>query len=138
VQANDAPATVPRRCTGAARAVPFLIGVPLTGALVLLFHPAPDPRHVHASLADQTTRWLVVHGLTLVFIGLMGAALPLLVRHLPGTAARVAGVGAAVFALFYGTGEAILESPPVCWSGTASRRPRRCSGTTSSPGTCCF
>jgi len=54
------------------RAVPFLIAAPLAWAVVLGFHPAPDPRHIHASLAGQSTRWLVVHGLTVLFIGLVG------------------------------------------------------------------
>lgn len=53
------------------------------------------------------TRWQVVHVGTLFFIGLMGLAVYLLVRDLPGTAARVSRWAAAVFVLFYGAWEAV-------------------------------
>ena len=43
-----------------------------------------------------------------VFIGLMGAALYLLVRDLPGRAARISRLAIGPFVLFYGAGEAIL------------------------------
>jgi hypothetical protein len=52
---------------------------------------APDPDHIHGSQQDEVTQWLVVHCLTLIFIGLMGAALYLLVRDLPGRQRRSAG-----------------------------------------------
>ena len=42
------------------------------------------------------------------FIGLMGAALYLLVRDLPGRAARISRLAIGPFVLFYGAGEAIL------------------------------
>ena len=71
------------------RLLAFLIGVQLAWAVVLIFHPAPDPDHIYGSLQDEATQWLVVHCLTLVFIGLMGAALYMLVRDLPGTAAKI-------------------------------------------------
>jgi hypothetical protein len=44
----------------------------------------------------------------LVFIGLIGAALYLLVRDLPGTAARVARYAIGPFIPFYAAGEAVL------------------------------
>jgi hypothetical protein len=90
------------------RLLPFFIGVPLAWAVVLIFHPAPDPDHIHGSLQDEVTQWLVVHCLTLIFIGLMGAALYLLVRDLPGTAAKISRIAVGPFVLFYGAGEAIL------------------------------
>jgi hypothetical protein len=74
------------------RLLPFFIGVPLVWAAVLIFHPAPDPDHIHGSLQDEVTQWLVVPCLTLIFIGLMGAALYLLVRDLPGTAAKISRI----------------------------------------------
>jgi hypothetical protein len=77
------------------RLLPFFIGVPLAWGVVLIFHPAPDPDHIHGSLQDQVTQWLVVHCLTLIFIGLMGAALYLLVRDLPGTAAKISRIASA-------------------------------------------
>ena len=86
----------------------FLLGVPLAWAVLLLFHPAPDPDDIYGSLRDEPTRWLTVHVGTLLFIGLTGAALYLLVRDLPGVAARISRVAAGVFVLFYGAAEAIL------------------------------
>ena len=90
------------------RLLPFFIGVPLVWAAVLIFHPAPDPDHIHGSLQDEVTQWLVVPCLTLIFIGLMGAALYLLVRDLAGTAAKISRIAVGPFVLFYGAGEAIL------------------------------
>ena len=63
------------------RQLAFLIGVPLAWAVVLLFHPAPDPQNLLESLRGGTTRWLIVHFATLLFIGLMGIVLHLLLRQ---------------------------------------------------------
>jgi hypothetical protein len=84
----------------------FLIGVPLAWAVLLLFHPLGGGE-VYDDLRDEVTRWQVVHVGTLFFIGLMGLAVYLLVRDLPGTAARVSRWAAAVFVLFYGAWEAV-------------------------------
>jgi hypothetical protein len=62
---------------------------------------------VYDDLRDEVTRWQVVHVGTLFFVGLMGLAVCLLVRDLPGTAARVSRWAAAVFVLFYGAWEAV-------------------------------
>src|SRR5262245_59791530 len=86
----------------------FLIAAPLVWAVVLLFHPVHDPGDVYGSLRDQTTAWLTVHIATLPLIALLGAALYMLVRDLPGTAARVARLAIVPFVLFYGAAEAIL------------------------------
>jgi hypothetical protein len=43
----------------------------------------PDPAHIADSLHGQSTRWLIVHGLTVAFIGLTGLALDLLMRGRP-------------------------------------------------------
>ena len=88
-------------------AVVFMIAVPIAWAVVLLFHPAPEDPY-YESLKDDATAMIVVHALTLPFIGLIGAALYLLVRDLPGTAARVSLFAIPVFVLFYGAGEATL------------------------------
>ena len=58
----------------------FLIGVPLAWAVLLAFHGAPDPDDIYGSLGDEATRFLIVHVGGLLFIGLMGVALFLLVR----------------------------------------------------------
>ena len=67
----------------------FLIGVPLAFAVLLLFHGAPDPDDIYGSLEGEATRYLVVHIGGLVFIGLMGLALYMLVKDLPGRAAEI-------------------------------------------------
>jgi hypothetical protein len=71
------------------RELAFLLVTPLAWAVLLLFHAAVgDP--VYDSLADDRTAFLVVHLGMLVFIGLIGGALYLLVRDLPGTGATIA------------------------------------------------
>jgi hypothetical protein len=86
----------------------YLLVIPLAWAALLMFHPAPDPDDIYGSLRDEATRWLVVHVGTLLFIGLMGAALILLVSDLPGLAAKISRVAAVAFILCYGAAEAIL------------------------------
>lgn len=86
----------------------FAIVVPIGWAVVLLFHGAVDSEAVYPSLADQAGRWLLVHLLTLLFIGLVALVLYRLVRDLSGAAAQLAKVSAGLFALFYGAGEALL------------------------------
>ena len=86
----------------------FCSRYPWPWAVLLMFHPAPDPDDIYGSLRDESTQWLVVHVGTLLFIGLMGAALFLLVSDLSGLAATVSRVAAGVFVLGYGAGEAIL------------------------------
>ena len=56
----------------------FAIAAPLAWAVLLWFHPDVDRNHVYADLKDEVTAYQVVHAGTLVFIGLMGAALYLL------------------------------------------------------------
>jgi hypothetical protein len=84
----------------------LLIGVPVAWAVLLLFHPI-GTGGLYDEVRDEVTRWQVVHVGTVVFIGLMGLAVYLLVRDLPGTAARVSRWAAAVFILFYGAWEAV-------------------------------
>jgi hypothetical protein len=67
----------------------FLLGVPLAWAVLLIFHPAPDPADVYGSLRGDATAMVVVHAGTLVIVGLLGAAIFLLVRDLPGIATGV-------------------------------------------------
>jgi hypothetical protein len=84
----------------------FLIGVPLAWAVLLLFHPLGEGS-VYSGIADETTTWQVVHAGGFFFIALMGVAVVLLVRDLPGTAARVARIAAPVFVLFYAAYETV-------------------------------
>jgi hypothetical protein len=85
----------------------FMIAVPVAWAIVLVFHPSADDP-IYESLRDDVSAWLVVHYLTLLAIGLIGAVMYLLVRDMPGTAARVSLLAIPPFILFYAAGEAIL------------------------------
>jgi hypothetical protein len=85
----------------------FLIAVPLVWAAVLLFHGAPDPDDVYGSLQGEASRYLTVHLVSLVFLGLMGAALYLLLRDLPGRAAQISRLAIGPFVVFYVAGDAI-------------------------------
>jgi hypothetical protein len=86
----------------------FLLGVPIAWAVLLWFHPDVDPDDVYGTLQDDVTAYVVVHVGTLFFIGLMGAALYLLVRDLPGTAARISRLAIGPFVVFYGAYEAVI------------------------------
>ena len=88
--------------------IAFAIGVPLAWAVLLWFHPDVDPDNVYGSLRDDVTPYLVVHVGTLIFIGLMGAALYLLVRGMPGTAARVSRLAIGPFVVLYAAWEAVI------------------------------
>jgi hypothetical protein len=125
----------------------FLLGVPLAWAVLLWFHPAPDVDDIYGTLQDHVTRWIIVHLGTLLFIGLIGAALYLLVRDLPGPAATFSRVAAAgMFVLFYRAGKAILgvavgvlvqhTTRPAEAIATALPMPYKRSGTASSRATC--
>ena len=84
------------------------VGVPLAWAVLLWFHPNVDPDHVYADLRDNVVAYQVVHAGTLVFIGLIGLALYLLVRDLPGTAARISRLAIGPFVLFYVAYESVI------------------------------
>jgi hypothetical protein len=99
----------PRERRGFAPAtVAFLLGVPLAWAVLLWFHPSVAPDDVYGSLRDQVVTYQVVHIGTLFFIGLMGVALYLLVRDLPGRAARISRLAIGVFVLFYAAWETVI------------------------------
>jgi hypothetical protein len=86
----------------------FLIAVPLAWAVVLLFHGNAPRDDIYSGLRDEVARWQVVHVFTLAFIGLMAAAVYLLVRNLRGTAATVSRVALLPFVLFYAAWEAVI------------------------------
>lgn len=71
--------------------IAFLLLVPIAWAILLVLHPDVGSP-VYESLADDATAFYVVHLAMLVFLGLMAAALYLLVRDLPGRAAHVSRV----------------------------------------------
>jgi hypothetical protein len=84
------------------------IGMPLAWAVLLWFHPNVDPDHVYADLRDNVVAYQIVHAGTLVFIGLIGLALYLLVRDLPGTAAKISRLAIGPFVLFYAAYESVI------------------------------
>jgi hypothetical protein len=86
----------------------FAIGVPLAWAVLLWFHPDVDPNHVYADLREDVVAYQVVHVGTLVFIGLLGLALYLLVRDLPGRAATISKLAIGPFVLFYAAWESVI------------------------------
>ena len=86
----------------------LMIGVPLAWAVLLWFHPDVDPNHVYADLRDNVVAYQIVHAGTLVFIGLIGLALYLLVRDLPGTAAKISQLAIGPFVLFYAAYESVI------------------------------
>jgi hypothetical protein len=90
------------------RIIAFAVGVPLAWAALLWFHPDVDPDDVYGSLRDDVTPYLVVHVGTLIFIGLMGAALYALVRGMPGTPAKISRLMIGPFVLLYGAWETVV------------------------------
>jgi hypothetical protein len=88
--------------------VAFLIGAPLAWAVLLWFHPAVARDNVYGDLRDEVDTYVIVHAGTLVFIGLMGLALYMLIRDLPGKAATISRMAIGPFVLFYGAWEAVI------------------------------
>jgi len=87
----------------------FLVGVPVAWAVLLLFHPTGEGEAItYADLQDKLTAWFAVHIGMILFIPLMAVAVYLLLRGVPGTAARVSRIALAVFVLFYGVWEALV------------------------------
>jgi hypothetical protein len=105
---GPAPPTAPRRAFRPAE-LAFLVGVPLAWAVLLWFHPdVPDPDNVYGGLRDEVTTYQIVHVGMLIFIGLIGVALYMLVRDLPGKAATVSRLAIGPFVLFYGAWETVI------------------------------
>ena len=98
---TDPPPIAPKRLA-------FLIAVPLAWGALLWFHPAVGPDSVYQDLRDQVNAYLIVHVGTLIFIGLMGVALYMLVRDLPGRAATISRLAIGPFVVFYAAWEAII------------------------------
>jgi hypothetical protein len=84
------------------------IGVPLAWGVLLWFHPDVDPNHVYADLREDVVAYQIVHAGTLIFIGLLGLALYLLVRDLPGRAAKISRLAIGPFVVFYAAWESVI------------------------------
>jgi hypothetical protein len=85
----------------------FLIGVPLALAVLLMFHPGGEATDVYGSARDDVTAFLVVHLGMLLFIPLMAVAVYLLLRGVPGTAAKVGRIALIPFVVFYSAWETL-------------------------------
>jgi hypothetical protein len=85
----------------------FLIGVPLAWAVLLMFHPGGEATDVYGSARDDVTAFLVVHLGMLLFIPLMAVAVYLLLRGVPGTAAKVGRLALIPFVVFYSAWETL-------------------------------
>lgn len=88
--------------------VAFLIAVPVLWAVLLAFHAAPDGNDIYGGLEGEGTRWIAVHLGSVFFIDLMAVALLLLLRGVPGTAAKISRVAIFPFVVLYTAGDAIL------------------------------
>ena len=88
--------------------VAFAIGVPLAWAVLLWFHPNVDPDDVLGSLQDDVVTYQLVHIGTLIGIGLIGLALYMLVRDMPGTAAKISRMAIGPFVVLYGAWETVV------------------------------
>ena len=84
-----------------------LLGTPLTLALLEFFHPLVS-RDVAGTLFPVAGWWITLHVVQLALFALMGAALWLLTDGLHAIAATVSRLGAAVFVVFYGAGDALM------------------------------
>jgi hypothetical protein len=85
----------------------FLVAVPLAWAVLLAFHPTPDDADIYGSLRDEATRFIVVHLGSIAFIALMGGALYLLLRDVPGRAAHISRLAIVPFVALYAAADAI-------------------------------
>ncbi len=86
----------------------FALGVPLAWAVLLWFHPDVPPDDVYGGLRDEVTTYIIVHVGTLIFIALLGVVLFMLVKDLPGRAARIARVAVIPFVVCYGAWEVVI------------------------------
>jgi hypothetical protein len=72
-----------------------------------MFHPGGEASDVYGSARDDVTAFLVVHLGMLLFIPLMAAAVYLLLRGIPGMAAKVARLALIPFVVFYSAWETL-------------------------------
>ena len=85
----------------------FLVIVPLAWAVLLAFHGTPDSDDIYGSLRDEATAFIVVHLGSIAFIALMGGALYLLLRGVPGRAAQIGRLAIVPFVALYAAADAI-------------------------------
>jgi hypothetical protein len=85
----------------------FLVAVPLAWAVLLFFHGTPDGNDIYGSLRDEATAFTVVHLGSIAFIALMGVALYLILRGVPGRAAQISRAAIVPFVAFYAAADAI-------------------------------
>ncbi len=88
------------------RRQPWLVGVPVALAGVLLLHPAgADPVDV---VAQASVRWQLVHLLSLALVGPLGITVHVLLRGLPGPTAALSRAAIVPFVVFFAAFEAAM------------------------------
>lgn len=101
-------ASPPRGLRFSRRELAFLIGVPLVWGILLLFHPTGDSDLYYPIVTDQLTAWLTVHLGTMFLLPLMAGVVWLLLRGVPGTAARIGRLALVPFVLLYTAFEVLV------------------------------
>ena len=98
---------------------PILFGTPILTLLLLIMHPLPDPVHmpdsgvpagmdVYNVMAPLADRFLAVHGVFALALGLLGLSVILLLKDVRGMAATISRIGAFIFAVTYIMYETII------------------------------
>lgn len=84
----------------------FLLGPPLSLAVLMIFHPSPYDDIAH-ELLPIAGWWTLLHTAQFFLFALVGASVWALVDGLRGPAAAVARVSVVVFVAFYGIADAV-------------------------------
>jgi hypothetical protein len=86
----------------------FVPAVPLALAILLLFHPTGSGDRIYDALADDVTRWLVVHVGIAILAGLLALATYLLLDGVSGRAATISRWALGPFVVFFIAWESTL------------------------------
>ena len=103
IEASPRGPNQPRNATVGRRA-PVPSGASATGSI----RTTVRLRTSYEDLRHEVSAYLIVHVGTLIFIGLMGVALYMLVRDLPGKAAAISRLAIGPFVLFYAAWETVI------------------------------
>jgi hypothetical protein len=85
-----------------------LRGTPIAFGLVTLLHPVPGGAPIVTALEPRLGRWLVVHVVQLLLLGLLAATLWLLVDGISSCAATVSRLALVPFLAFYSAFDSVV------------------------------
>jgi hypothetical protein len=85
-----------------------LLGTPVAFGLASLLHPLPRGRSIVDALEPSLGRWLTVHVIQLLLLGLLAATLWPLVDGCPGRAPTVCRLALVPFLAFYSAFDAVV------------------------------